>query len=102
MDTHTRIGMDTHMRIGTDTHTRIGMDTHMRIGTDTHTRNGKVKSECLLCTGSGRRRLEEGSDPTVEKAQATWPHHKPEAAFIAHRLLLDNIGVSLGCGSRHP
>ena len=29
------------------------------------------------------------SNPTVEKAHATWPHQKPEAAFIAHRLLLD-------------
>jgi hypothetical protein len=37
--------------------------------------------------GGDQRR---GSDPTVEKAQATWPHQKPEAAFIAHRLLLDN------------
>ena len=31
------------------------------------------------------------SNPTVENAQATWPHQKPEAAFIAHRLLLDNL-----------
>ena len=30
------------------------------------------------------------SNPTVEKARATWPHQKPEDAFIAHRLLLDN------------
>ena len=29
------------------------------------------------------------SNPTIEKAQATWPHQKPEVAFIAHRLLLD-------------
>jgi hypothetical protein len=33
--------------------------------------------------------LGRGSDPTVEKAQVMWPHQKPEAAFIAHRLLLD-------------
>ena len=29
------------------------------------------------------------SNPTVENAQATWPHQKPKAPFIAHRLLLD-------------
>ena len=31
------------------------------------------------------------SNPTIVKAQATWPHEKGEAAFIAHRLLLDNV-----------
>ena len=35
------------------------------------------------------------SNPTVEKAHATWPHQKPEAAFIAHKLLLDEM--SIGC-----
>ena len=30
------------------------------------------------------------SNPTVEKAHAMWPHQKPEIAFIAHRLLLDD------------
>jgi hypothetical protein len=40
--------------------------------------------------------LGRGSDPTVEKAQAMCPHQKPEAAFIAHRLLLDNHLLSKG------
>ena len=31
------------------------------------------------------------SNPTVEKAQATWPHQKLQVAFIACRLLLDNL-----------
>ena len=36
------------------------------------------------------------SNPTVKKAHATWPHQEPEAAFIAHRLLLEkNLFVTL-------
>jgi hypothetical protein len=57
--------------------------THTRIGTNTHTRNGKVKSECLLYTGSGRRRLEErvrsdGRESTSDVAS-------PETRSCFHR-----------------
>ena len=31
------------------------------------------------------------SNLTVEKAHTTWPHQKPEAAFIVHKLLLDKV-----------
>ena len=48
-------------------------------------------SGCLVGTeeirGGGLHR----SNPTVEKEQATWPHQKPKATFIAHRLLLDHL-----------
>ena len=40
------------------------------------------------------------SNLTVEKAQATWPHQKPEVAFIAHRLLLDHTLKSFFMGKR--
>ena len=48
-------------------------------------RSGWVVAGTEEIMGGGLHRL----NPTVEKAQATWPHQKSEVAFIAHRLLLD-------------
>jgi hypothetical protein len=54
-----------------------------RIGTDTHTRNGKVKSECLLCTGNGRRRSEERV--RSDGRESTGDVASPEARSCFHR-----------------